>query len=567
MQNSNSSNIVQLIRPYTQIKIIKRKKSRNNRNCSSSINTDKPKNKFKFVKSEISINKNNTCLKSISVNKKIPRIKNRVNFLLTDYDYHFSYNYTPNIKENSYNIISINETRSNKEKKLYQKQITNNFLNNRLRRKIILSADLNNSTPDNCFIHFRDFSGNIFEKPIIYNCITTNNDEENITYENTNNNLLNQMSNGAKSNSINKNQKNNSLIVSKKNSFINKLYINNLKNNTLFLKNENEKTIYNIHNKSRKSPFHNNISINMTNHKYINTCAKYKYPYKLYIDNSSNNLASSYYSCKCENNNVNNDNDNSKCVNLKNSCHFLKNYSSFNSTTANYKTNKNYNSSQIININNDHKITIKIMNFINEMKQNLKENKSNTKYKKYQILKNIFGKLIKFLENYVFKGNNNLICVFLQKILIAYHEIINAFNEENKKVKQINLKFNEKFEKMQKENLDYIKKLKEKQKEIDTLKKKINNLLNNEKINKENYNFNKIDVRKILDLGKKENGNKSINSNYNNVQYKKVFNLNKNNLDDLASLYFFDKILMEKHNTPPSKHIPKLFLKNLKGHK
>ena len=207
------------------------------------------------------------------------------------------------------------------------------------------------------------------------------------------------------------------------------------------------------------------------------------------------------------------------------------------------------------------------MNFINEMKQNLKENKSNTKYKKYQILKNIFGKLIKFLENYVFKGNNNLICVFLQKILIAYHEIINAFNEENKKIKQINLKFNEKFEKMQKENLDYIKKLKEKQKEIDTLKKKINNLLNNEKINKENYNLNKIDVRNILNLGKKENGNKSINNNYNNVQYKKVFNLNKNNLDDLSSLYFFDKILMEKHNTPPSKHIPKLFLKNLKLNK
>ena len=568
MINSYSSNVIQVKKPYSQIKIIRRKQSRNDRNNSSKINANKLKNKFKFIKSDVSENKSNNLLKSISVNKQIPQHKNQIKYPSTDYDYHFSYNCTPNIKENSDNIILINENQTNKEKSSNQKQTTNNFANNHLKRKMILSVDLNNAISDNCLLHYRDSNGNnVYEKPHIYNCITTNNDDQNITYENTNNNLLSKMSNGAKSNSVNKNQKKNSLIANKKNQAINKVYINSLKNNNLYLNNLNGKTIYNIHNKKHKSLFPNNNNINKKNQKYINTYVNYKCPYKLYTDNSSINLTSSCCSFKVDQNNVNNNNDISKCPNLKKSCHFLRNCTNFNSTTVNYKTNKNHNSSQI-NIN-DYKVTKKIMSFDNEMKLSLKENKSNSKDKKYQIVRNMFEKTIKFLENTVFKGNNNLICVFLQKILIVYHEIINAFNEENRKLKQMDSKLNEKFEKTQKENVDYIKKLKEKQKEIDSLKKKINNLLSNEKINKENYNLNKIDIRKILNLEKNENVYNSNDKNkiYNDDQYKKVFNLNRKNLDDLDSLYFFDKIIIEKHNTPPSRRIPKLLLKNLKEHK
>ena len=565
MINSYSSNIIKTKKLYTQITIMKRKQSHDIRNFSSNISMNKQKNKFKFIKPEISVNTSNNFFKSISVNKQIPHLKNKINYLKTDYDFRFPYNCTPNIKEDSNNITSTNENQPNIEKTSSKKQTINNFSNNNLRRKIILSADLNNAESDNCLLYFRDSNGNIFEKPLVYNGTKFNNDEQNMTYENSNNNLLNQMSNGAKSNSVNKSQKKNSLIANKKNLRLDKVYVNSFKNNHLYLKNMNENTIYNIPNKKNKSPFHNNININGTNHKYINTYVKYKCPHKLYTDNSSINLTQSYCSYKVDNDNTSNKNDITKYANIKKSCHFLRNGTNFNTTATNYKTKKDCSSSQI-NISN-YKITKKIMSFDNEMKQNLKENKSNSKNKKCQIVKNTFEKMIKFLENSVFKNNNNLICVFLQKILIVYHEIIYAFNEENSKLKQMNTKLNEKFEKIKKENLDYIKKQKEKQKEIDSLKKKVNNLLNNESINKENYNFNKIDVRKNLNLDKTENVYKSINTNYNDVQYKKVFNLNKNNLDDLDSLYFFDKIVIEKHNTPPSKRIPKLFFKNLKEHK
>lgn len=115
----------------------------------------------------------------------------------------------------------------------------------------------------------------------------------------------------------------------------------------------------------------------------------------------------------------------------------------------------------------------------------MKDNPTNSKSKKYNTLKHAFENLLKLLGNTVFKNNNSIINIFLEKILIGYHEVVSAFSVENRKLKQVNYNLNEQYEKMAKDLFNSSKNLKERQKQIDNLQKKIQQLENsklNEKI-------------------------------------------------------------------------------------
>ena len=80
-----------------------------------------------------------------------------------------------------------------------------------------------------------------------------------------------------------------------------------------------------------------------------------------------------------------------------------------------------------------------------EIEKILKDHPTNSKSKKYNILKNSFKNLLKLLENTIFKNNNNIINKFLEMMLIGYHEFVSVFSLENIKLKQVNYNLNEQY--------------------------------------------------------------------------------------------------------------------------
>jgi hypothetical protein len=187
----------------------------------------------------------------------------------------------------------------------------------------------------------------------------------------------------------------------------------------------------------------------------------------------------------------------------------------------------------------------------NNMEKKLKDNITNSKSKKYNTLKNTFEALLKYLGNTIFKSNNVIINILLEKLLIGYHEVVSAFSAENKKLKQINYYLNEQYEKMTKDLFNLNKIIKDRQKQNESLQKKISSLEKG------------IDKRNISQI-QKNNNIKKINLNKEekfikkNEQNKKIFELNKKNVEDLDALYFYDKI---KDNKKRAISIPKIIIK------
>ena len=504
--SSNYNPNLQNKKSYNQISIekITNNINRLKQRAASINNIEKIKQKGKITPSK---------LKTISVNKQMQNKKksninnnentffnsyNGISLLKSQYN-----NYKNNkIKKNNFNMNNINNnTNPKNNNRTHWKKGVNNYSNNKLRRKMILSVDINNKKSIKNISQY-DINNNI-------KLLTEN---ENINSNTTNSNPL---SNGAKnsSNNNNKNKSNNNLITSPE-----KIY------------NTNNFAKY-IEISGDKNNIKNNINNNIINKK-INI--QTRQPLKLFEQNSSINLTSanaSNYKVNFTNVNINSNND-KKIIkpNLKNANN--NNYYKINN-------NKNYNKYNIYDKNNNNineKIIKEIFEIGTDLEKNMKNNVTNSKSKKYNIIKHSFEMLLKLLGNTILKNNNVCIGVLLEKILIGYHEVFNAFSMENRKLKQINYNLNEQYEKISKDLFNSNKLIKEKQKLIDNLQKRINFLESGIKKKNLSNNFN---------------NNINIIPNENNIkeeQNKKIFELNKQNLQDLDALYFYDKVKVEKNN-------------------
>ena len=529
-----TNNYIQAKKSYNQLNIEKiPNPSYQSKQRSLSYNIDK-------IKSNATTKKiNNPINKSISVNKQIQYQKKNLS-KNSENVFYSSYNGISFLKVNNNNIknkyiktyINVNNNTNPKPERNMQ---TNNYSNNKLRRKMILSVDINNNKKSIKNMSQYDLSNNI-------KFITDIQSDNYNNSKNTENNPSNPMSNGAKDtpNNINNNIINNKI---KQNSasitHIAKNWSqNNLMKSPIKKYNSNALNKYiEISDKKERNSKNSNTNNNNTNNN-INTNLK-----KVNIT-----IKPSYGLLEHHNNYQNNNttgNIEKKYIkpNLKNS------------NTTYYKLNNtNHNSKYNIydNNSNNYKIMKEIAEIQTDMEKKLKENVTNSKSKKYNTFKHAFETLIKYLGNTIFKNSNITINHLLQKILYGYHEVVNAFSTENKKLKQINYNLNEQYENMSKVLFDLNKKYKEKQKLIENLQKKINilekgfnkkNIVQNQK-NNTSKNINIINI-----------GDKYVNKN---EQNKKIFELNKQNLEDLDALYFYDKI---KEGKKRAISIPKIEIK------
>ena len=560
MLNYYSSNYAQLKKPYNQINIEKVTKQINNnrQRASSSNNIEKKNSKSKIIPTANSLNKKNTTLKTISVNKQIQYkkktpIKN-LNQVKTENNFFTSFNGVSALKETTYNNYtnkytknpSLNNLNSNiNNKRIIQgKNGSNNYSNNKLRRKMILSVDMANKKNNIKNIsQINDINNNlklISDAHIDNNKNLENNSNSNTTFS-FNNNTSNPTSNGAKTNNINTNMNNNNVNKPKTISVNhqNQNRSNNMTKSPEKKYNSNifSKCIGATDKKGRNQK--NNIGINKSNNNNKKINLQIKQPLKLFKDNTSMNLTTSG---NYQTNFTNSNNNEKKYIkpNLKNSNTY-------------YKLNHNNNDHNNYDTNN-YKFLKEIIDMQLEMEKNLKDNPTNSKSKKYNTLKHSFENLLKLLGNTIFKNNNNIINSFLEKILMRYHEVVSAFSLENRKLKQVNYNLNEQYEKMSKDLFNSSKIIKEKQKQIENLQKKIN-VLENEKP-KEN---------KILISTNNVNNINNINSvtKIKTEQNEKILKLNEKNLEDLDALYFYDKVKMKnnKSNKKKSLSIPKILIK------
>ena len=538
MLNYYSSNYVQVKKPYNQINVEKiTKQINNNRQRTSSINMDKIKTKSKIMPTSNSLNKKNSTLKTICVNKQIQYkkktpIKNQ-NQVKTENNFFSSYNGVQNLKDSSYNIttkISKNPSINNlnKNTRIAQgKSGSNNYSNNKLRRKMVLSVDMNNKKNNMKNIsQINEINNNLKLITDAHNEINKgidNNSNTTCSFNNTSN----PMSNGAKNNNKNMNNINMSYNSNKPKTISVNHYNQNRSN--VMIKSPEKKYNSNFFStcigatdkKGRNQK--NNIGINKSNNnKKINL--QIKQPLKLFEENSMNLTTSGNYQV-----NFTNSNNHEKKYMKPN----LKNSSTF------YKINHNNNYDA-----NNYKFLKEVVDMQLEMEKNIKDNPTNSKSKKYNTLKHAFENLLKLLGNTIFKNNNNIINTFLEKILIGYHEVVSAFSIENRKLKQENYNLNEQYEKMSKDLFNSSKILKERQKQIENLQTKINI-----------FEKEKSKEKKII-LSPKNNINNILKVK--TEQNDKILKLNEKNLEDLDALYFYDKVKMNKKRAVS---IPKIIIK------
>ena len=537
MFNYYSSNNIQNKNSYNQISIEKIKSIANqNKQRASSINMDKVKQKVK---------QDNQNIKAISVNKQIQYKKKSLskNHIINNNEKVFFTSYSgssafkTNVKTNINNNHNNNMNQKN-ERIPRGKSGVNNYTNNKLRRKMILSVDINDKR------NLKNVSqyniSNISNNNINNIKLLTDTQIDNINIDFNNKfTTSNPMSNGAKNDDINSDKKNkNGIPVNNNHNYMTKniSYNNLIKSPDKKFVNKGFDKFIDISDKKEKY-YKNNYNNDLN--KKINI--QVQHPLKLIDQNYSINLTNpgNYHN----NNNISNNEKKYIKPNLKNS------------NTTYYKLNNNNNKYNIYennnNNNNNYKILKEVVDIQVDMEKKLKENSTNSKSKKYNTLKHTFESLLKLLGNTIFKNNNCLVHILLEKILLGYHEVVTAFSSENRKLKQVNYSLNERYEKMSKDIFNANKIIKEKQKFIDNLQKKI--MLYEKGISKKNTQKNNLNI----------NINKNININQgnkiHNEQNKKIFELNKKNLEDLDALYFYDKI--KDSNKKRNVSIPKIIIK------
>ena len=508
-----------------------------------------------------------------------------------------SFNFRRN-KPNDINI-KINNTNIHKEKSLKKINFNNNEIffdnydKNKLNRRFNLNnkeytlnnTSLINNTSQiegkkfsNSYFHtlykkekdddFFSRSQNLGNKKNVLRRINTNFSVNKDKYKKSIFNLENEF-NKSQTNFQNKNKKN-SIDFLRPN-----LIINN--NNFITEANVNNEEANNSINYNSISKYDNNTPIN--NHK----------PIKLYKDKDNNNtninLPGSFNFHQYFNTYINKANNNNQRNSINNR-NYNQNLPSIESNNKLYN-NSQYGQNPICNTNesenklntlsiNDSKFIEDINEIKNDLENNLKQNPTNSKSKKYNTLKRFFEKFLNTLKDYFLNNDINPIFIFLQKIIIGYHDVVSAFSAENRKLKILNYQLVEQYQKIDKNFIECSHTLKEKLSEIDNLGKKVSILINNltetkktnvilktklDEINFNNLknNFEKNKMKEIPEE-KIKNENKERNE-----QYNKIRNINANNLDDLDALYFWDKVEMKpKRSYSTGKVIPYLPIINIK---
>ena len=195
-----------------------------------------------------------------------------------------------------------------------------------------------------------------------------------------------------------------------------------------------------------------------------------------------------------------------------------------------YLLNKNFiKSCKILNSNSlNNWIAEKFNKEIKEMKINLeksldKNNNNDKNVDELKIIKNSFNDFLKLLNQTLGKQTFNTLNDFLQKINSYYENTIASLTSDNNKLKRINESLAKEKSKIGKKYYEMKKISQENKIKYKKLEKKYLLLLNliNQNIDIPDKSHNYYNEK---DIG------------------GKIYQLNKNNLEDLDALYFFDKI-------------------------
>lgn len=314
-----------------------------------------------------------------------------------------------------------------------------------------------------------------------------------------------------------------------------------------------------------KNDIQKSLKYNSNNSTIVKGSQNKKY-FNLSKENSILNLTGSFNSQKHLFNDginfifENNDNDKSKII-KKNKSSFLENYIK--------PYSKNITSSGDIHLRSikdliSNKFNQELNSIQIDLEQNLiKEDKDKDKdkelhnhsSKKFKILKNSFESFLKLLNQTLYKNTFNIVIKYLQKIYFGYNDIFTSFSIENQKLKKINDNFNEQKAKIEKKYRELGKIIQEKQVKLKSLEEKFFTLLNY--VNNNNNLNNKEFCLKTKSF---EDGEiiSTIEDIDQDVKNGKIYKFNKNNLDDLDALYFFDKIKMEPQRSYSEIGIPNL---------
>ncbi len=294
---------------------------------------------------------------------------------------------------------------------------------------------------------------------------------------------------------------------------------NNLNNNILNNNNNNLKSLYHL----TENPSHSNIFQNKTlfNDRELPT-KLYTNPSKIiHRRNDSHNNFLNHL-------NVN--------PNLKSTLYSENNVIFSQNNTEN---------SKLTETQNNQKLNEQFYDLQIKLEKLLKENKTHSKSRNYNIIKMIFEEGIKILSDNVQRN-------FLKIILVKYHELVIAYNNENKSLRQSSEHLQNQYLTLDKNYIDLQKNLIEKEKEIEKFKKEIqdikiktNDTINNSQITfcakddiKDNtllQSKNSLLISKNSLLQSKnsllqsKNLNESINIDNNINNFNNTININENN--------------------------------------
>ena len=471
------------------------KKLKNNKSYTNFNNERNSNINNKNIKKEINNNNNiNTLLNNNTNNNKVKKkiVFNNVNNTNT--------NNNDNMDKNCINNIAMSPQNKIKFRNICFNTVFNN--ENKKRRDIYFSHNFENKK----------------NNKIKENNLTICNDEnkKKLISETENEYIIN--NNGINQFSMKKSKYSfDNLNINDNNSKDNQNQKDENNNNDYYYR-KHDNSILNNNSQKKYKPIKlfndktNNTTINLGGsynfHQYFNTIISNK--------NNDNNSKNNYY-----NNSPTNNSFISFIYNKNNDINNNVGYTQLNS-----HSNKNKKKD---NTNNTIKLNEKIIDEINEiqdeMNKSLKQNPTNSKTKKYNILKHSFENFLKLIYSYEL----NILLEFLQQLLIGYHDVFTAFSSENRKLKELNYKLTEQYEKIDKNLIENNKIIKDRQKKIEILENKLYGLVNNMK--------NKNVIREYH-INMKEFDLKKSDESQNN----KIKKINERNLDDLDALYFFDKI-------------------------
>ena len=213
---------------------------------------------------------------------------------------------------------------------------------------------------------------------------------------------------------------------------------------------------------------------------------------------------------------------------------------------SNVLTTSSINTKSLFNGNSSAKIKKQVSDIEAKMEKMLKENKTNSKSKKYNVLKHSFEELLRMLTNNANNNIDNNINRLLQRILVGYHEVVSAFSFENRDLKETESKMKKEYKELISKNNALNKLIAIQQSEIDQLKAQLTT----------NANSNEVQLSKEIDI----NSYNTESGRHLSTENEKIIQLNKKNLYDLDALYFFDKVEMQPAKSSSSSHIPVLKL-------